>query len=190
VPEKAGEIWTQIGLAGDPGEQRLDALRVWGGVQAGASLGEAKVLFPRIEEESRVPSPKSQVQSQKPDPGLGTLDLGLGTAPETGLIDIAEFQRMHLHVASVLAAERVAGADKLLKLQIDLGDSKRQIVAGIAQHYTPEAIVGKQIVVVANLKPARIRGIDSQGMLLAAHGKDGLKVVTIDGAVEPGSKVS
>jgi methionyl-tRNA synthetase len=93
-------------------------------------------------------------------------------------------------VASVLSAERVAGADKLLRLRIDLGDEQRQIVAGVAQHYTPEALVGKQIVVVANLKPARIRGVDSQGMLLAAHGKEGLRVVTVDGEVEPGSKVS
>jgi methionyl-tRNA synthetase len=112
------------------------------------------------------------------------------TDAETGLIDIAEFQRVRLRVASVVAAERVAGADKLLKLQVDLGDERRQIVAGIAQHYPPEAIVGKQIVVVANLRPARIRGVDSQGMLLAAHGRDGLKVVTVDGAVEQGSKVS
>jgi methionyl-tRNA synthetase len=192
APGKAGEVWTQIGQGGDPGQQGFEALRAWGGVRAGTRLGEAKVLFPRIEAEEKfeVRSSKFEVQSPKSKVKTQTQESGAMTEAETGLIDIAEFQRVRLRVASVVAAERVAGADKLLKLQIDLGDERRQIVAGIAQHYAPEALVGKQIVVVANLRPARIRGIDSQGMLLAAHGGDGLKVVTVDGAVEQGSKVS
>jgi methionyl-tRNA synthetase len=93
-------------------------------------------------------------------------------------------------VARVEAAERVVKAKKLLRLQIDLGAEKRQIVAGIAEQYSPEEMIGKKIVVVANLKPAVIRGIESRGMLLAAK-KDGvLKLVTIDGDIEPGATVS
>jgi methionyl-tRNA synthetase (EC 6.1.1.10) len=94
-------------------------------------------------------------------------------------------------VAKVLAAERVEGTDKLLKIDIDLGTEKRQIVAGIAKHYAPEDLVGKQIVVVANLKPAKLRGIVSQGMLLAGSTPDTsqLAIITTDRELPPGSKV-
>ena len=81
----------------------------------------------------------------------------------------------------MLAAEKVEGADKLLKLQIEVGEEKRQLVAGIALHYTPEQIVGKTIVIVANLKPAKIRGVESQGMLLCASIGDQMKLITVDG---------
>lgn len=88
------------------------------------------------------------------------------------MITIEEFQRIELRVATIVSAERVAGAEKLLKLQVDLGSEQRQLVAGIAKHYTPEELVGKQIVVVTNLQPAVIRGVESKGMLLAASTDD------------------
>jgi methionyl-tRNA synthetase len=83
----------------------------------------------------------------------------------------------------------VEGADKLLKLQIALGEEKRQIVAGIAQYYKPEDLVGRTIVVVANLQPSKIRGVESQGMLLAASKGNSLRLVTTDGPIEPGSTI-
>jgi methionyl-tRNA synthetase len=86
-----------------------------------------------------------------------------------------------LRTAKILEAEKVEGTDKLLKLQIEVGDEKRQLVAGIAQHYTAEEVVGKTIVIVANLKPAKIRGVESQGMLLCASAGDQLKLITVDG---------
>ena len=85
--------------------------------------------------------------------------------------------------------DSIEGADKLLKLQVDLGEEKRQLVAGIALHYKPEELVGKTIVVVANLKPAKLRGVESQGMLLAASTGDTLKLVTVDGDIGPGADV-
>ena len=85
------------------------------------------------------------------------------------VVTFDDFQKVDLRVAEVLAAEKVAGTDKLLKLRISLGDEERQIVAGIAQHYAPEQLVGRRIVVVANLRPVKIRGEESQGMLLAAE---------------------
>jgi methionyl-tRNA synthetase len=98
--------------------------------------------------------------------------------------------KTQLRVAEVLSAERVKGADKLLQLQIDLGSEKRQIVAGIAQYYAPDEMVGMKIVVVANLEPAKIRGIESRGMLLAAQ-KDGrLTLVTVDKDIPAGASVS
>lgn len=106
------------------------------------------------------------------------------------LLDISEFTRAKLVVAKVLAAEQVEGADKLLKLQIDIGKEKRQIVAGVAQFYTPEKITGMKIIVVTNLKPAVIRGVESNGMLLAAKAGKKLFLVTPDGDLPPGAKIS
>jgi len=122
-----------------------------------------------------------------------TAPAGNGAAqlpPVAEEIDIAAFQKVDLRVARVLAAERIQGADRLLKLQLDLGFEKRQVVAGIAQHYRPEELVGRNLIVVANLKPAKLRGELSQGMILAATGPDGRVVVLTTAAdVAPGSKV-
>ena len=96
---------------------------------------------------------------------------------------------MDLRLARVLEAEKVEGSDKLLKIQIDLGDEKRQLVAGLAKQYTPEEIVGKTIVVVANLKPAKLFGQLSQGMLLAAADGDLVRLLAVDGDLAPGSKI-
>ncbi|MEW5995321.1 MAG: methionine--tRNA ligase subunit beta, partial [Candidatus Zixiibacteriota bacterium] len=106
------------------------------------------------------------------------------------LLDIKDFARVDLRVAEVLQAEQVSGADKLLKLQIDVGDEKRQIVAGIGGHYAAETLVGRKIIVVANLKPTRIRGIESNGMLLAATAGKKLVLLTPDGDLPAGAKVS
>ncbi|MCL6642186.1 MAG: methionine--tRNA ligase subunit beta [Candidatus Bipolaricaulota bacterium] len=107
------------------------------------------------------------------------------------MITLEEFQKIELRVATVIGAERVPGTDKLLKLQIDLGGEQRQLVAGIAQHYTPEELLGKQIVVVANLQPAVIRGVESQGMLLAASTDDysQLALVTLHRPLPNGCRV-
>jgi methionyl-tRNA synthetase len=105
-------------------------------------------------------------------------------------IDIEEFRKIRLRVGKVTAAEKVEGAKKLLKLQVDLGDEVRQIISGIADKYAPESLVGKQIVLVANLKPATIRGVESRGMLLAAEDAEGrATIVTFDEAVTVGATV-
>ncbi len=96
---------------------------------------------------------------------------------------------MDLRVAEVLSAERIPKADRLLKLQVDLGSEKRQVVAGIAEHYAPEDLVGKQVILVANLEPAKIRGIESQGMVLAAAGKKELALATFEKEMPPGTQV-
>lgn len=106
-----------------------------------------------------------------------------------GEIDIEEFGRLDLRVARVLRVERHPNAEKLLKLQIDLGGEERQIVAGIAPYYEPEQLEGRLIVVVANLKPAKLRGEWSHGMLLAAGSADSVTVLTPLAEVPPGSKV-
>ena len=104
-------------------------------------------------------------------------------------LTIQQFMAVDLRVAVIREVEKVAGTDKLLKLQVDLGSARRQLVAGIAQAYEPEALIGKRIVVVANLQPARIRGVDSEGMLLAADLGGRPIVATFEEEVPPGTRV-
>jgi len=108
---------------------------------------------------------------------------------EEGLVSIEEFKKLDLRVGRIVQAEEIAGADKLLKLLVDLGDRQVQLVAGIKQHYAPEELPGKLVAVVANLKPATIRGIRSEGMVLAAAGGT-LALLSPDREVEPGTRIS
>jgi methionyl-tRNA synthetase len=113
--------------------------------------------------------------------------------PQSDIITIDDFAKIDLRVAVVLAVERVPKTDKLLKLELDLGFEKRTIVSGIAQFYEPEALVGRRIVIVANLKPAKLRGVESRGMLLAAGGRgegEELGLITLDKEIPPGTRVS
>jgi methionyl-tRNA synthetase len=105
-------------------------------------------------------------------------------------IDVAAFKALDLRVGVVKQAEKIEKSEKLLKLQVDIGGETRQIVAGIAQSYSPESMMGKQVVMIANLKPAKVMGVKSEGMLLAAHDNGALMVVQPDKPVAPGSKVS
>ena len=104
-------------------------------------------------------------------------------------IDIAEFAKVELRAAKITAAEKIAGSKKLVKLQVDLGSETRQVVAGIAESYEPDALVGKSIVVVANLKPAKLMGVESNGMVLAGSVDGKAVLCTFDAAVAPGTKV-
>ena len=106
------------------------------------------------------------------------------------MISIDEFRKVELKVATIRSAERHPNADKLLVLQIDLGAEQRQILAGIRNHYTPQELVGRQIVVVANLETAKLRGLESQGMLLAASDDGRVIILTPEKSVRPGAKVS
>jgi methionyl-tRNA synthetase len=106
------------------------------------------------------------------------------------MITIDEFRRLELKVGTVKSAEPHPNADRLLVLRVDLGSEERQILAGIRAHYQPEELVGKQVVVVANLEPAKLRGMESQGMLLAASDNDRVIILTTEKPVTAGSKVS
>ena len=108
---------------------------------------------------------------------------------EDGLITIHDFQNVHLTVGKVVTAERIPKSAKLLKLQVDLGTEQRQIVAGIGKQYSPDEMVGKTVVVVANLKPATLMGVASQGMVLAAGDQEVQGLITVENGVQPGTKV-
>ena len=154
---------------------------------AGFTMQETAPLFPRIIVEEpaaeKTPAPKAEKKAKAEKPQEKKEEV------PAGLVTIDEFFKTQLKTAKVLTAEKVEGADKLLKLSIEVGTEIRQLVAGVAQFYTPEEIVGKTIVIVANLKPAKIRGIESQGMLLAAKDGGNLKLVTIDGDMPSGISI-
>lgn len=144
-------------------------------------------LFPRIE---RQPEDKAEGAAAKSSTAKSEQPAKASVSPsEPGVIDISDFGKIDLRVAKILSAEKVEKADKLLKLQVELGPETRQVIAGIAAHYKPEDLVGKKIILVANLKPAKIRGIESYGMLLAAKDGEKLFVVTPDGEIASGAKV-
>lgn len=105
-------------------------------------------------------------------------------------IEFSDFAKVVLKTGRVVSAERVAGAEKLVKMQVDTGDEKRQLVAGIARDYLPEKLVGKTIIVAANLKPKKVFGIESQGMLLAVEDEKGISLLTTDRETKPGLRVS
>jgi len=184
MPAKAQEIWAALGIKDQMATADFDASLGWRASWRGLSarIGDLRPLFPRIEKTDQHPTAKEA--GMKPDES--------GTTPGGGtpLLDITEFKRLDLRVAHVKCASAVPDAKKLLKLYIDIGGEERQIVAGIAEHYKPEDLTGKNIVVIVNLKPAKIRGIESNGMLLAAT--DGGKVIVLvpDQPAAPGSKIS
>lgn len=170
MPEKMAELRQGLGV----GEPDVETLRTWGVLQPGTQVGMVKSLFPRIRE------PKGKPESEpvaKDEEGVMS-------------IEYTDFEKVKLCTATILEAEKVEGADKLLRLQLDVGGEPRQIVAGVAQSYTPDELVGKTIVVVANLKPATIRGVESNGMLLAASGADGgHSLITVDRDTPSGAPV-
>ena len=190
TPEK---IWEQLGLdEANVRTQPWDQATAWGGLSGGTRIRRSIPLFPRIEEkkeeEAAVTAPAAPLPANTA-PTAAAPEVG-ETLPGVAAIEITDFQKVDLRVARVAFAEKVPKADKLLRLELEVGGERRQIVSGIAQHYTPEELVGRLIVIVANLKPAKLRGIESAGMLLAATGPDGnLGLVTLDKAIDTGSKV-
>ncbi len=174
MPNKMCEIRSALGL--DNSTLTLDDARTFFDLKPGAKIVLKDIIFPRLK--------ARQLQA-----AAASIQDNEGRVAGT-LLDISEFARADLRVAEVLKAERVEGANKLLKLQIDLGPEKRQIVAGVAEHYSPEKITGMKIIVVTNLKPVVIRGIQSNGMLLAATSGKKLVLLTTDGDLPAGAKVN
>lgn len=177
MPTTAGKLWQQLNLPGTIEELRLADIEKWGGTPVNMHIGQAQQLFPRIEVE-KVEQPVKEAKN-KSEKQKSKKDKQEESQPE-GEISIDDFAKIQLRVAKVLEAEAVPKADKLLKLKIDLGDEQRELVSGIAKQYKPEELVGKNVIVVANLKAAKIRGVVSHGMVLAASAGDDLKLVTVN----------
>ena len=172
IPETAEKIQKQIGLA------EFDTTPEWGRLPVDIAVSRGEPIFPRVDtKQQKQPQPEKAAKPKQKD-----------EKKTTDLVSFADFQKLDLRIARILTAEPIEGADRLLKLQVDLGTEKRQVVAGIAEHYTPETLVGKQVIIVANLEPATIRGVESHGMVLAGSGNS-VVLATLETEMPLGTQV-
>ena len=192
MPAVAARLLEQLGVADAP---RDEAALEWGGLPTGQPLGESGALFPRVDieayfAEATVDEKKTgTTQKIQLDPS-GAIAAVPKPPAEGGQIDIEEFGRLKLVVGTVQAADRVPNSKKLVRIEVDLGEgTPRQVVAGIGSQYAPEQLVGRQIVVVANLKPAKLMGVESRGMLLAASADGVPYLLNVDAKVPNGTAV-
>lgn len=174
-----GVMWRQLGLEAarlSHQDTTWDDLE-WGGLPVGVPIDRGAPLFPRLDpEEVLAEDPQAEVEEEEEE--------------EEELIDYETFTRMKLRVGRVITAEPIEGADRLLRVEVNLGHGEvRQVVAGIAEHYDPEDLTDRLVVVVANLEPARLFGVESQGMILAAEDGADMALVTLDAVMPPGSRV-
>jgi len=213
IPDATQRIWEQLGQSGKLADVRIDQLQ-WGRLEPGTRIGKPEAVFPRVEKkeamerieamENEIRNPGAVAPSASTStPAGGATSAGAPTgavagaaaaiaAPVPGAkITIDDFAKVELRVGVVKSAEKVQGADKLLKVMVDIGDEVRQVLAGIALAYAPEQLVGRKVVVVTNLAPRKMRGQESNGMLLAASdGADGKPVlVTFAEDIPAGAKV-
>lgn len=193
VPVTAPKIYEQLGL-GKP-ESFFMADAVWGKLATGTKVQKGEPLFPRIEvteagETVIAATKKTAAKAIKAEaPKAEAKKEAKPAAAAAGEITIDDFAKIDLRVATVVAAEHVPKTDKLIKLQVKIGNEERTIVSGIAQHYEPEKLIGKNVIVIANLKPAKLRGIESRGMVLAASDGEGNLVLADAPGIASGSKV-
>jgi methionyl-tRNA synthetase len=174
LPDAAARIRQALGQTEEP--QLAQA--AWGGLQPGAPVRKLSGLFPRVDQRAAAAPADRKTEATERAVEAGTL------------ITRDQFARLDLRVAQVVAAEAVAKSRKLLKLTVSLGGEPRTVVAGIAEHYRPDELVGKKVVIVANLEPARLMGIESQGMLLAGSAEGRLSILVLDRDLPPGARVT
>ena len=177
MPGSSQAMWNQLGLSGSPAHVNPTGLK-WGELNEGGAIGDVQAVFPRIDKAKTMAEIDPDAVPKQPTPLLqqATEAHAVGV---TNFIEIDDFAKVDLRVGQVLSAERVPKADKLLLLKIDLAEEQpRQVLAGIAQYYEPEKLIGRKVVVVSNLKPRKLRGLESQGMVVAAsYGEEGRPVL-------------
>ena len=178
MPETCGKIFKQLNTS----NISWDSLKSFDGLKPGASIGEAEILFERVDIQKLL----SEASDKKDDKGENK---EMEENDKQELIGIEDFDKVQLRVAEVLECEPVSKADKLLKLKVRLGEEERIVVSGIAKWYKPEDLIGKRVVMVANLKPVKLRGVESFGMIIAADGEDGSARVVFAPDVPSGSEI-
>ena len=201
MPTSTAKIWTLLGLSGSLDAVELDGLR-WGQLAPGKQLGPTQPLFPRVDKNEaieRIEAMANEELNPAPatpaaKPGASATPAGAVAAPQNSpeKISIDDFAKVEMRVGQIKTAERIMGADKLLKLTVDIGTEVRQICAGIAQYYEPEKLIGRKVAVVVNLAPRKLRGVESNGMIIAAAvGPEGRPVLAgfPDGDVEVGARL-
>lgn len=193
MPSAAAKIMTQLGIQMLPEEQGMDSIREWGWLKPGTVVNMGPQLFPRIEDKqaeqilAAAGTPAGQ-PGNTPTEGKSTLNEQV-TSEQIEQVTIEDVMKIDLRTGLILEAERVPKSKKLLKLKVDIGTEVRQVVAGIAEAYEPEKLVGRTIILVANLKPAKLMGIESQGMLLAANNDGKLVLAGFDEETAKGIRV-
>ena len=195
MPQTPFKIWEQLGIA-QGSLTAWDTSDKWGVYPKDARVGKGAVLFPRIDLEKELKElenlkgKQEEKKAKKVDKGKENAGDGDALEKKDEFITIDDFAKVDLRVAKVLEAEKVEGTDKLLKLRLQVGDEIRQVVSGIAKYYNPEELTGKYVILVANLKPVKLRGIESQGMILAASNSKDLSLITVDRNIDTGSKIT
>ncbi|PYT70688.1 MAG: methionine--tRNA ligase [Acidobacteria bacterium] len=177
MPASTAKIWTLLGMPGSVASVELDGLR-WGQLAPGKQLGPAQPLFPRVDKNEAIERIEAMANeelnpapvAQPAKPAASATPAGAAAAPQAApeKIGIEDFAKVEMRVGQIKTAERIVGADKLLKLTVDIGTEIRQICAGIAQYYEPEKLIGRKVAVVVNLAPRKLRGVESNGMIIAA----------------------
>ncbi len=185
MPDTADNIWAQLGLHQKISSLKLQEAGMWGWLKPGTKIQKGSALFPRIDLKKNFRKQAPANEGKPPPPRKS----GRKATEKDNLITINDFAKAELKIGRVLQAERVEGSDKLIRLRVDTGGD-RQIVAGIGRSYTPEELNGKKIVVVTNLKPVKLMGVESQGMLLAAVDSSGeLSVLIPDRDIKEGAGI-
>jgi methionyl-tRNA synthetase len=199
IPDATQRIWEQLGQRGKLADVRIDQLK-WGDLKPGTKIGKPEAVYPRVDKKEaweRIEAMENEIRkpattaSAHPTGAAAKGEGPLAAPAASAKITIEDFAKVELRAGVVKSAERIQGADKLLKLLVDIGDEVRQVLAGIALSYTPEDLVGRKVVVVTNLAPRKMRGLESNGMILAASvGPDGKPVLcTFAEDVSAGAKV-
>jgi methionyl-tRNA synthetase len=189
MPERMGALRAALGLGS--AAPQLDQITQFGVLQPGTAISDPGALFPRVQTKPKSIEqelPMNENPAPTPEPSVPPAPTAPKEMPE-GLIDYAHFASIQLRTARIVSAEKIEGANKLLKVVVMIGEERRQLVAGIALYYTPEELLDKTVVVVTNLAPAIIRGVKSEGMLLAASRGESLRLITVDGNLSSGATV-
>lgn len=187
MPESAESMMKQLGIETSALEQGMESIAQWGGLKPGSQTQSAEQLFPRMEEKDA----EKILQSVT----LGTETGGEPAAEKSkaeGLaeqVTIDDFMKIDLRTGKILEAEKVKKSKKLIQLKVDIGTETRQVLAGIAEGYEPDQLIGRTVVLVANLKPVKLMGIESQGMLLAGSADGKLVLAGFDQELPPGVRV-
>ncbi len=185
IPFAAEEIWQMLGLEGTAATAGWDSAAGMK-VEAGKVIGQLKILFTKIEDSAIEEQVKKTASGDVPAEQAAKP----AVAPIKTQISIDDFRKVDLRVAKIVSCEKVPKSEKLLRIEVLIGEEKRQIIAGISKHYKPEDLVGKNVIVVANLAPAKLMGLESNGMLLAASSEDGkLSILTTVSDIDSGSIV-
>ena len=193
MPTVMPKVWEQIGAS--EADVEYGKLDKFGVLPENVTVHKGEILFPRIDVDKEIEELNSilkknmeeaQAKLSAEEKGEDSPAEPIELAPE---ITIDDFAKVEIRVAKVISCEKVKKSDKLLCLQLDDGMGGRQVVSGIAQYYTPDDLIGKKLQLIANLKPVKLRGVDSNGMICAADTPDGVKVIFVDDSIPVGSKI-